>query len=210
MLDNYGFDLWADGYEKTVQLSDENNEYPFAGYKKLLNAVYSSVMIKASPKVLDIGIGTGVLSSRLYEAKNEITGIDFSDEMLKISKEKMPHARLIKCDISKGLPTEIKNEKFDFVISTYAFHHLTEKEKPQIILSLLKIINENGLIIIGDVSFKDRNALNKCMNDSGKYWDGEEIYIVFDEFERDLKGKCRLDYSQISHCAGIVEIENSI
>ena len=30
MLDKKGFDLWADGYDKTVRISDEENTYPFA------------------------------------------------------------------------------------------------------------------------------------------------------------------------------------
>lgn len=29
MLDHKGFDLWADGYDKTVGLSEESNIYPF-------------------------------------------------------------------------------------------------------------------------------------------------------------------------------------
>ena len=33
MLNNKAFDLWADGYDKTVGISDEKNTYPFAGYK---------------------------------------------------------------------------------------------------------------------------------------------------------------------------------
>ena len=28
MLDHKGFDLWADGYDKTVGLSEESNTYP--------------------------------------------------------------------------------------------------------------------------------------------------------------------------------------
>ena len=38
MLNHKGFDLWADGYDKSVGLSDEANTYPFAGYKKVLDA----------------------------------------------------------------------------------------------------------------------------------------------------------------------------
>ena len=37
MLNNQEFDLWADGYDKSVALAEENDEYPFAGYKKILN-----------------------------------------------------------------------------------------------------------------------------------------------------------------------------
>ena len=36
MLDNKGFNLWADGYDRSVDISDEDNTYPFAGYKKYL------------------------------------------------------------------------------------------------------------------------------------------------------------------------------
>lgn len=43
MLGNKGFDLWADGYDKSVQLSGEDNEYPFAGYKDVLNTIYNIV-----------------------------------------------------------------------------------------------------------------------------------------------------------------------
>lgn len=34
MLNSKGFDLWADKYDETVGISDNDNTYPFAGYKK--------------------------------------------------------------------------------------------------------------------------------------------------------------------------------
>ena len=36
MLNSKGFDLWADDYDKSVNLSEEENTYPFAGYKNVL------------------------------------------------------------------------------------------------------------------------------------------------------------------------------
>ena len=44
MLNNKGFDLWADGYDKTVGISDEENTYPFAGYKKVLGFIFQTIM----------------------------------------------------------------------------------------------------------------------------------------------------------------------
>ena len=43
MLDSKGFDLWADGYDESVHLCEENNEYPFAGYKDVLNIIYKII-----------------------------------------------------------------------------------------------------------------------------------------------------------------------
>lgn len=125
MLDNKGFDLWADGYDKSVQLSEENNEYSFAGYKDVLNYVYNIVKEKTG-SLLDIGFGTGVLTKRLYDEGYIITGIDFSQGMIEIAKEKMPNANLICYDFTRGLPDELKKESFDWIISTYAIHHLND------------------------------------------------------------------------------------
>lgn len=206
MLDSHGFNLWAGDYDKSVNTADENNDYPFAGYKKLMNAVYGTIMDKSPASVLDIGLGTGTLASRLYAGGNEITGIDFSSEMLQKAKEKMPGARLIKCDFSKGLPEELKNARFDFIISTYAFHHLNDAEKVEFILSLLSYLKENGSIIIGDVGFQNREDLEKCRESSGDDWDNDEIYFVFSEIEKELSGKCIIKNYQFSHCSGVLEI----
>ncbi|MBQ2861292.1 MAG: class I SAM-dependent methyltransferase, partial [Oscillospiraceae bacterium] len=72
MLGSEGFDLWADGYDKSVGLSDEDGTYPFAGYKNILNAIFNRVLGSSAKNVLDIGFGTGTLTSKLYENGAEI------------------------------------------------------------------------------------------------------------------------------------------
>ena len=44
MLNNIEFDLWADGYDKTVGISDEEITYPFAGYKMVLGFIFQAIM----------------------------------------------------------------------------------------------------------------------------------------------------------------------
>lgn len=92
MLDEKGFDLWADGYDKSVQLSDEDNRYPFAGYKELLNRIFRRVLEKDSARVLDMGFGTGVLTTRLYQQGCSVWGQDFSENMCRAAQAKMPAA----------------------------------------------------------------------------------------------------------------------
>lgn len=59
MLSSDGFDLWADGYDQSVGLSDQDETYPFAGYKEILNEIYNRVLSGKGRAVLDIGFGTG-------------------------------------------------------------------------------------------------------------------------------------------------------
>ena len=51
MLNKEGFDLWADDYDKAVGLSDEENTYPFAGYKEVLGGIFQTIMQKKSAAV---------------------------------------------------------------------------------------------------------------------------------------------------------------
>lgn len=88
MLNNKGFDLWADDYDKSVGLSDEDETYPFAGYKNVLNKIYGSVLSHWGKVVLDIGFGTGTLTSKLYENGCEIYGQDFSSRMIELVMKK--------------------------------------------------------------------------------------------------------------------------
>ena len=205
MLDNKGFDLWADGYDKSVQLCEEDNEYPFAGYKDVLNTIYNIVHRKEKAKVLDIGFGTGVLTKKLYDDGYEIYGIDFSEKMIEIAKKKMPLANLIQYDFSRGFPEELKNIQFDYIISTYAMHHLEDKDKIKFINKLEKYLSRDGRIIIGDIAFETRELLEQCKVKYENYWDDEEIYFVFDEL-KEFFPKEDISFTTISHCAGIIQL----
>lgn len=205
MLDNKGFDLWADGYDKSVQLSEDSNEYPFAGYKEVLNTIYNIIHRKQKARILDIGFGTGVLTKKLYDDGYDIYGIDFSEKMIEIAKEKMPSSKLFQYDISKGLPKELKYMDFDYIISTYAMHHLEDEEKINFINKLDKYLSNDGEIIIGDIGFETRELLEDCKVKSIDYWDEEECYFVFDEL-KDSFSKKDISFTNISHCAGIIYI----
>ena len=206
MLDKQGFDLWADNYDETVQISEENDLYPFAGYKEILNTIYNIVMEKEHSYVLDIGFGTGVLTTKLYEGGHQIDGIDFSSKMISMAKTKMPKANLMEWDISKGIHPEISENKYDFIVSTYTLHHLTDKAKIPFIQKLLSMMKQDGKILIGDVAFKTREMLNICKQDNLERWDSDEFYFVYEEVKRALRDVCQCEFYKVSHCGGVLVI----
>ena len=203
MLNDKGFDLWADGYDKSVGLSDEDQTYPFAGYKGVLARIYQLVMAKEKAKVLDIGFGTATLTKRLYEQGCEIWGQDFSSKMMEIASAKMPNAHLFQADFSQGLAEPLLRNSYDFVIATYSLHHLTDDAKIRMIRTMNGLLKEGGAILIGDVAFSDRQDLEKCREQAGEEWDDEEIYFVFDELRKSFP---TMQFDQISHCAGVLSL----
>lgn len=204
MLDNKGFDLWADGYDKSVGLSDEENTYPFAGYRDVSNAIYKKVLESDSNTVLDIGFGTGTLTTALYEKGLTVFGQDFSEEMIKIAKENMPKAKLFAGDFTKGLVESLMENKYDVIIATYSLHHLTDDEKIHFIKSLINLLNPGGKILIGDVAFENREALEACKESYKDYWDDEEFYFVYDEIKEYFSG---LSFEKYSFCAGVLSLK---
>lgn len=201
MLNKTGFDLWADGYDKSVGLSDDNDGYPFAGYRQVLARIYSRCMGRGSARVLDIGFGTGVLTARLYEGGCSVFGQDFSPRMLELAQPKMPDAKLYCGDFTQGLCPELVSQRYDFIVSTYALHHLTDAQKPPFLRGLLELLEPGGEILIGDVAFRTRAQLELCREQVGDGWDSEEFYFVYEEM---LAHFPALRFEEISYCAGVL------
>ena len=201
MLDDKGFDLWADGYDRTVGVSDEENTYPFAGYREVLGTVYRIVMEKPQATVLDIGFGTGVLTAKLYEHGCTVYGQDFSSRMMELAAEKMPEAHLFQEDFSQGLAEPLRRQSYDFIVATYSLHHLTDGQKIDFLRILQSRLNENGRIVIGDVAFETRAELDQCRQKAGSEWDEEEIYFVADELRAFFPN---LSFTQISYCSHVM------
>lgn len=205
MLDNIGFDIWAKDYDKSVEAS--SREYPFDGYYEVLNTVYNSIDCKAGKSILDIGFGTGILTNKLYEDGARIYGMDFSQGMIEIAKSKMPGGTFIQWDFNNGIPPRLKEMGFDYIVSSYAIHHLSDEKKVEFIGELKQVLNPSGKIIIADVAFENLQDLNACKEISGDSWDEDEIYMVAEELVKNLKDKgINCSYKQISSCAGILEI----
>lgn len=203
MLDNKGFDLWADEYDESTCASDENSTYPFAGYKKILNTIYKRVLSMQAKNVLDIGFGTAVLTAKLYENGCTIWGQDFSEKMIETAREKMPEAKLYQKDFTEGLEESLYLHKYDAILATYSLHHLTDEEKTGLLKQMLDLLTPGGRIYIGDVAFETRSDLERCREQNIDEWDDEEIYFVYDEITKNFE---HISFEQVSDCAGIIEL----
>lgn len=203
MLDDKGFDIWADEYDESVKLSDIANAYPFAGYSLVLRKIYSEIIKKQYSRVLDIGFGTGTLTKQLYSTGCTIYGQDFSKKMVRLAKEKMPDAELYHGDFSEELVPQLKQKKYDTIVATYSLHHLDDGKKILLIRELLSLLNAGGRIYIGDIAFSTRKAMELCRESVGDEWDEDEFYFVFDELKE------RFPFSTFvpcSECSGVIEL----
>lgn len=204
MLNSNGFDVWADGYDESVRLADENDAYPFAGYATILKEIYGRVCASGAKTVLDIGFGTGTLAGQLYQQGCDVFGQDFSSRMIQLAQGKMPRAKLYQGDFSLGLVQALKQQRYDAIIATYALHHLTDEQKAAFLQELLPLLQDNGCIYVGDVAFATRAQLEQCKAQAGDDWDASEIYFVYDELKQAFP---QLRFEPVSHCAGLLTLK---
>jgi putative AdoMet-dependent methyltransferase len=206
VLDATGFDRWSKAYDKDVQESDKNHQYPFAGYDFIQDRIVALVRASAYSSVLDVGIGTGKLAHRLAALGCKINGIDFSDAMLQTARSLIPSARLIKWDFSKGLPPELGHESFDVTLCNYAIHHLSDQEQKGLIQQMLHRLSQGGQILIADVITETKQQMGEAKQKDLDIWDEDENYLVAEEV-RTWFPECQICFEPFSYCSGILVVD---
>lgn len=104
-----------------------------------------------NPKILDLGAGTGILTNLLYKIHpdSEFTLLDFSDEMLKIAKNKFSSHANFKYTKANYLTHDFM-EKYDIVVSSLSIHHLEDYQKKVLYSKVYDILNNGGIFINAD------------------------------------------------------------
>lgn len=205
MLDNTGFNKWAGTYDEHIE--NFSKGYPFEGYYDVLGYIQNDIKIDHTTKILDLGIGTGLLTNDLYNRGAQIVGVDFSDNMIAQARVKMPNAVFIRYDFNDAVPKEILKERFDYIVSSYAIHHVKNERKVELIKELMGCLKEHGKILIADVAFETVEDQSIVKNGTDE-WDGDEYYMVAEHLKERLASVgLQADYQQISVCAGVLEIQ---
>ena len=79
-------------------------------YTDIINSVQNKLDIYAFDSIIDIGCGTGALSSVLDDGGMDVTGIDPAINMLNIAMDKSENGEIkfIHADVLEGLSFQIK------------------------------------------------------------------------------------------------------
>ena len=192
---------WKNEYNEHILEADSYNEYPYAGYTKLLQKMYEAT--SGLKKILFLGIGTKDLVKELYKNSCDITVIESSEKILSSCKKDIPNCKFIHHDIEKGFP--ILENKFDAIISLYYMENLDFGEKIDVIKDMQNYLELTGKIIIGDIAFENLKSMEACAEEFEDLWDedSEEGAFIISDFSKMFK----MSFEKVSFCAGIIIIE---
>lgn len=145
-----------EAYNKRARIYDkvlEKTRY-HATLKSIIRKIKLEIPFDA--KILDIGCGTGLATEVIWEKypKSEITGLDYSENMLDLYKKRFPKLDIVIGDFNKAdnfsffnsrKKFEFLDREFDLIMSTGAISEYGEINKViQFVYNLLKY---NGVFI---------------------------------------------------------------
>jgi putative AdoMet-dependent methyltransferase len=144
------FDEWATTYDQSVSGYDKQYEDVFSNYDDILETVASL----AIGSCLEFGVGTGNLSGKILGKGLPLVGVEPSEAMRKKAKEKYPNLKIFDGDFL-SYP---QFHHIESIVSSYAFHHLTDEEKGQALASYSQQFSPGGRLVFADTLFESEGA----------------------------------------------------
>jgi putative AdoMet-dependent methyltransferase len=127
------------------------------GYQEVLRWTIQEAQIDPTSRVLELGSGTGNLS-QLIASCGELVCVDVSEKMEAIAQPKLRHLtnrRFIRADVLEVFAKRLG--LFDVIISTYAVHHLTDREKERLFALVFESLLPGGRAVFGDLMVQNQD-----------------------------------------------------
>jgi SAM-dependent methyltransferase len=123
-------------YVAHVEANPYTALYEAPGLRALLPPV-------AGLRVLDAGCGGGRTSAWLVEQGAAVVGIDASEELLTLARERLPAASFVRGDLAEPLPFE--DDAFDLVVAGLVMHYLRDWAPP--LRELRRALRPGGALV---------------------------------------------------------------
>jgi len=153
------FERWAESYDGTVSGHDIEYKAVFEHYENIL----SEVAMRSYGHVVEFGPGTGNLTKQLLKRGLTVTAFEPSPSMRKLAIDKLGE----RAEIKEGDFLNFQLDKdVHTIVSSYAFHHLTDIEKGEAIEAYSNLLQTGGKIVFADTMYESSEAYKGAIRDS--------------------------------------------
>lgn len=117
-----------------------------------------------SPRVLDIGCGTGLFSSFLMDRypEGDYTLLDLSDKMLLQARGRFAGKANVRY-VNDSCLTAAFDPSFDIIVSSLAIHHFAPEEKRRIYANACQWLVPGGVFVNADQMLSPSPEMERCI-----------------------------------------------
>ncbi|MBF0710718.1 MULTISPECIES: class I SAM-dependent methyltransferase [unclassified Gemella] len=129
-------------YKNLSLVYDRLMDVDYESYKKIITSILNN---KKNLKSLDLGCGSGALTSKIGEY-GEVFAVDISEEMLVLANEKYPKAKYFIMDL---LNINSLEQEFDFILSAFdVFNYLENFDDfKKALLAVYNSLKDGGIFL---------------------------------------------------------------
>jgi SAM-dependent methyltransferase len=124
---------------------------PWVTDEERIRRLVAAARLKGDERVLDIATGPGYIAEAFAGAAREVVGVDLTDAMLAIGKERTKERGVTNVSFraadAQNLPFE--NGAFDVVVCRLALHHLMEPL--QVLREMARVCRAGGKVLVEDI-----------------------------------------------------------
>jgi ubiquinone/menaquinone biosynthesis C-methylase UbiE len=133
-----------------TELGYDQMAYKFSNTRKFFWGDLSFIAdhISDGDKILDYGCGNGRLLGILKNKKIEYVGVDISQKLINLAKEKYPELEASFSKITSQTSLAFPNDFFNRIISVAVFHHFPKKYACEMAKELYRITKPEGTVIV--------------------------------------------------------------
>lgn len=124
-----------------------NNLIP---YNDLLNRLAQELDVQVNDVILDVGSGTGNLSTRLSNKHARVIGIDMSPAGIELHLNKNPNAEVLLHDLHYKLP--FANNFVDKIVSNNVLYTISKDRRKFIYEEFLRVLKPGGIVVISNLT----------------------------------------------------------
>lgn len=141
-------------------------ELGFRAEKKIIKRLFS---LDGSKKVLDLGCGTGELSS--FFTKEQYLGVDIDESSIQYARGHYQREFMV----ADGRQLPFNDASFDKVLVVGVLHHLNDEDSQRVILEIKRVLAHGGRVLIMEDT-KSKALITRMMQsiDQGAYIRSEE------------------------------------
>ena len=118
--------------------------------------------IPSDAGLLDVGTGSGMLPAYLAKKRPDVecTGIDISQTMLDIARERVPGAKMLRTDVT-DMPFE--DCSFDIVTSCFVYRNLSNRDKA--VREMYRVLKPGGnMMLLDTFAPRSRSMMRPLMS----------------------------------------------